>query len=293
MTQNLPCISVVTPNYNQADFLESTLKSVLGQGYTDLDYIVMDGGSTDASVSIIERYSNRLSHWESASDGGQYDALTRGFSHATGEIMGWINSDDIYLPWTLRTVGEIFRDCPEVEWITSLTQPQIAETESWTSVFTLSGISRESFLDGRHLGQGRRNKGYIQQESTFWRRSLWDKAGGTVGQTCGTAGDFELWCAFFSHADVHCVMQPLAAFRSRPGQRSEALAGRYSDESLAALDQFRAKIGHRPRLSAAACDFVHHVAKRKPAALVRRFGYISRICVAKPDSWHSAEAAFL
>lgn len=293
MIHNLPRISVVTPNFNQVDFVENTLKSVLDQGYPDLDYIVMDGGSTDGSVSTIERYSDRLSRFESAPDHGQYDAVTRGFSYATGEIMGWINSDDIYLPWTLRTIGEIFRDCPEVEWITSLTQPQIAETEAWTGVFSLSGISRESFLDGRHLGHGYRNKGYIQQESTFWRRSLWDKVGGTVGRACGTAGDFELWCAFFSHADVHCVKQPLAAFRSRPGQRSAILAERYRKESLAVLDQFRAKIGHRPRISASACDFLSSVTKRKPTALVRRFGYIAKNCVAKPDGWYSAPVAFL
>lgn len=293
MSANLPRISVVTPNYNQAPFLERTLTSVLDQDYPDLDYIVMDGGSDDGSVPVVERYEDHLSHWESVPDKGQYDAVTRGFAHATGEVMGWINSDDIYLPWTLRTVGEIFRDCPEVDWITSLTQPQIGETEAWTGVFMLPGVSRESFLDGRHLGHGYRNVGYIQQESTFWRRSLWEKAGGEVGRNCGTAGDFELWCAFFEQSEIMCVTQPLAAFRSRPGQRSQDLAERYRAESLAALRCFRKKTGHRTSPGHRAGNFLSRVFRRKPAALVRQMGYVSNACVAGPDGWYRATSLFL
>jgi hypothetical protein len=293
MIKELPRISVVTPNFNQAPFIERTLTSVLDQNYPDLDYIVMDGGSSDGSVQIVERYADRLSHWESGPDEGQYDAVTSGFSHASGDVMGWINSDDIYLPWTLQTVGEVFRDCPEVDWITSLTQPQIAETEAWTGVYKLPGVSRESFLDGRHLGHGYRNAGYIQQESTFWRRSLWEKAGSVVGKSCGTAGDFDLWCAFFAHSEICCVTQPLAAFRSRPGQRSQDLAARYEAESVTALSQCRARIGHRPRLGARAGDQMNYVFRRKPATLVRLLGYVSSNCIAKPDGWHRNEARFL
>ncbi|NKI36429.1 glycosyltransferase [Wenzhouxiangella sp. XN79A] len=293
MNTDLPRISVVTPNYNQAPFLEQTLASVLDQGYPNLDYIVMDGGSNDGSLQIVERYADRLAHWESAEDKGQYDAVTRGFAHATGDVMGWINSDDIYLPWTLRTVGEIFRDCPQVAWITSLTQPQIGETEMWTGVFTLPGVSRESFLDGRHLGFGYRNTGYIQQESTFWRRSLWEKAGAAVGQTCGTAGDFELWCAFFMQSEVCCVAQPLAAFRSRLGQRSQTLAARYEAESVTALAGCRARMGHRSRLGARTADLVSYFLRRKPAFLVGGLGYISWNCVSEQRGWKCYEAAFL
>lgn len=293
MSAALPRISVVTPNYNQAPFLARTMESVLGQGYPDLDYIVMDAGSNDGSPEIIRRHADRLSHWQSTPDKGQYDAVTRGFTHATGDVMGWINSDDIYLPWTLRTVGEIFRDCPEVAWITSLTQPQIGETEEWTGVFTLSGVSSESFLDGRHLGRGWRNRGYLQQEATFWRRELWEKAGSVVGRTCGTAGDFELWCDFFAQAEVACVTQPLAAFRSRPGQRSEALADRYALESHAALNAARKAVSHRAHFGPLIADVIHVMTRRRPAAFARGTGYDGLFCHRNSRKWTCVRAPFL
>jgi glycosyltransferase involved in cell wall biosynthesis len=113
MTEDLPVISIVTPSYNQASFLEETILSVLNQGYENLEYTVIDGGSTDGSVEIIRKYEARLAHWVSEPDEGQYHALQKGFSRAQGDLLGWLNSDDVYLPGALTAVGRAYANHPD------------------------------------------------------------------------------------------------------------------------------------------------------------------------------------
>ena len=104
----LPRITIVTPSYNQGNFIEQTIRSVCDQNYPNLEYIIMDGGSTDGSVEIIRRYASRLTHWESHKDNGQADAIYRGFELSTGNILGWLNSDDFLLPGAIRKVADYF-----------------------------------------------------------------------------------------------------------------------------------------------------------------------------------------
>jgi glycosyltransferase involved in cell wall biosynthesis len=108
-------ISIVTPSYNQAEFLETTISSVLSQGYPNLEYIIIDGGSTDGSVEIIKKYEKYVTYWISEKDQGQSDALNKGFRAATGEIVGWLNADDLYLSGCFNAIAEFFGTHPECD----------------------------------------------------------------------------------------------------------------------------------------------------------------------------------
>ena len=112
-----PKISIITPSYNQGQFLEQTILSILSQDYPNLEYIIMDGGSSDNSVEIIRKHEDNLTYWVSEPDKGQSDAINKGFQRATGDILTWLNSDDYYLPGTLHTVAEYFTQHPDVECI--------------------------------------------------------------------------------------------------------------------------------------------------------------------------------
>jgi hypothetical protein len=221
-----PRISVVTPSYNLARFLDACLHSVVSQGYPNLEYIVVDGGSTDGSVDIIKRYGEQLAYAVSEPDGGQYDALNKGFQRATGDILAWLNADDMYLPWTLSIVAEVFTAFPEVEWISSL----------YPLLWNRRGVPgdcrvRTAFGPGDMLA--------IQQESTFWRRRLWERVGGRLDTSLSLAADLELWARFWQVAPLHGVTVPLAGMRVHADQRSVRHQREIVAEAHAVLDRYR------------------------------------------------------
>jgi glycosyltransferase involved in cell wall biosynthesis len=181
-----PKISIVTPCYNSAEWLEDTIQSVLGQEYPNLEYVIMDGGSTDGSVDIIRKYEGRLAGWVSEKDDGLYDAVRKGFARTSGDIMAWLNADDMYHPGALASVAEIFSSFPEVRWLVGA-DTNFDEKGRTVNVRTSRRFSRYDFLAG--------DCKLLQQESCFWRRELWQVAcgarvGGGLGRRDALCGGF-------------------------------------------------------------------------------------------------------
>ena len=232
----LPRISIVTPSFRSAALIETTIQSVLSQGYPNLEYIIIDGAGDD-TANILRRYDGQLAYWCSEPDGGQYDAINKGFARATGDILFWLNSDDMLLPRSLFVAGDVFRRFPEIEWLSTLS-PGVWDANGYLCrVNSIPGFSKAAFLDGFFLPGTRIRGCWVQQESTFFRRSLWEKAGARIPDY-PLAGDFALWCAFYRHTALVGIDYPLAGFRTISGQRSEAV-DQYTRESQAALSDLR------------------------------------------------------
>ncbi len=177
----LPKISIVTPSFNQARFLERTLRSVLSQEYPNLEYIVIDGGSTDGSVEILRRYGDRLAYWVSEPDGGQSNALNKGFARATGEVLGWLNSDDVYCPGALWQAGRRFAEERALEVLYGGLYLIDAEDGLLDAHWAGPCDVRYTF----HVGLD------IHQQALFWRRSLHERIG-PIDETMHFSMDVDL-----------------------------------------------------------------------------------------------------
>lgn len=229
-------ISIVTPSYNSERFIERTILSVIGQSYSNCEYILVDGGSQDKTVSIIKKYEKKIVSWVSEPDEGQYHAIQKGLDRATGDILCWLNSDDMLLPEALSIVSSIFQQFPEVEWISTL-KPGAWDANGYFMGYNLiPGFSRKAYLDGYYLPGTLKRGHYIQQESTFWRRSLWERSGAKIPEHLDLAGDFALWSRFYNHAELYGVDYPLAGFRLVQGQKSEAIE-KYNNEARAVFHE--------------------------------------------------------
>ncbi len=210
-----PKITLVTPAFNSAPYIEQTFRSVVYQDYPNLEYIVVDGGSTDGTVEIIKKYERHFAWWTSEPDQGMYDAINKGFSRSTGEIMGWISGTDMLHLGSLFVLGEVFSTFPEVEWITGIptgfnekgmTVGVARKPPRWSRVRFLAGANH-----------------WIQQESTFWRRGLWKRTGGYVDATRRNGNDFELWVRFFRQAKLYPVNALIGGYRKHPDSLGEAI----------------------------------------------------------------------
>jgi len=207
---DLPKISIVTPSFNQVEFIERTILSVLDQAYPVLEYIIQDGASEDGTKEILAHYSDGLLHWESISDSGQSQALNNGFAKTTGEIMSWINSDDLLLPGTLDYVADFFIQHPEIDVVYG-NRILIDENDRQIGRWIMPSHNDEvmSWMD------------YIPQETLFWRRSLWQKSGGYVDESYRFAMDWELLIRFRdAGAKFRTIPRYLGGFRIHTDQKT-------------------------------------------------------------------------
>jgi glycosyltransferase involved in cell wall biosynthesis len=199
---NLPLVSIVTPSFNQARYLESTLRSVLDQEYPNLEYILVDGGSTDGSLDIIRRYSDRLAWWISEKDRGQTDAINKGFAHANGEILAWLNSDDTYEPNAIREAVAFLQDHPDVGLV-------YGDANFIDENGRVVGRFPAAQTNYRRLRQG---YVHIPQQSAFWRADLWRKVG-PLDPSFYFAMDYDLWVRLAALAPIQYYPRLWANFR--------------------------------------------------------------------------------
>jgi glycosyltransferase involved in cell wall biosynthesis len=194
----LPKLSIVIPSFNQGRYLEEALRSVLLQGYPDLELIVMDGGSSDDTLAVLRRYARWIAQWISAPDGGQSSAINAGFRHASGEICAWIGCDDRLLPGALIRAGSHFSHDPACKWLAGAGKLKFQSGRSGLMPSRIA--SRAELLQFWQWGNGC----FVVQPSCFWRRGLWDEAGG-VRDDLHLAMDYDLWLRFAEHAALHAV----------------------------------------------------------------------------------------
>lgn len=211
---NTPRISIVMPSLNQGRFLEAALESVLEQDYTDIELIVIDGGSTDESVGILEKHAARIAFFSSEKDSGQSEALNRGFARATGEILGWLNSDDCYRPGALRQVAAAFAD-PAVK-------------IAMCSHFGMMDADARVFEQKRNLYSGHKKLirywttggMTINQPSVFFRREVIDGFDPVLDPGLHYAMDYDLWLRITRQHEIHVVDGHWANYRFHEGSKS-------------------------------------------------------------------------
>lgn len=213
----LPTISVVTPSFNQAAFLERTILSVLEQGYPNLEYIIIDGGSTDQSVDIIRRHGPRLAYWESVPDRGQSHAINKGMAHTRGEILTWLNSDDFLEPGALLTVARAFQEQPHAGVVVGAGQK--VDTSGRRVYYK---EPRDLTFDG--LCQWMTGNNFMQP-SCFFRREAWE-ACGPLDEDIHIALDVDLWLKMAKHTAFHKVDALLSTATFHPAAKTAALRHR-------------------------------------------------------------------
>jgi glycosyltransferase involved in cell wall biosynthesis len=246
---SLPKISIVTPSYNQAPFIEWTVRSVLWQRYPNLEYIVMDGGSKDGTQAVLEPYRDRFAHYQSARDKGQAEAIHNGFARATGDIMAYLNSDDMLAPGALHWVAQFFADHPEVDAVYSH-RCTVDENNKVIYYWILP----------RHSDWYMTRWDLIPQETCFWRRRLFERSG-NIDPGFRFAMDYDLFVRFMRNGRMVRANRFLGVFRKHTEAKTSQLLETIGTEEIARVWE-RYGLRHRKVHSLVSARFFNSVNRR-------------------------------
>jgi len=198
----LPLVSIVTPSYNHARYIEATMQSVLTQDYPRIEYIVVDGGSNDGTVEVVKKYEDKLAWWVSEKDNGQTDAINKGFARATGSILAWLNSDDTYEPGAVSAAVKYLQEHPKVGMV-------YGDCNFINENGKVIGRFNSAQTDYRLLRQG---YVHIPQQTMFFRSDLWKQVG-PLDPSFYFAMDYDLWTRIAARSAIRYVPQTWANFR--------------------------------------------------------------------------------
>lgn len=237
-----PRITVVTPSFNQARFIGQTLRSVLEQGYPDLEYFVVDGGSSDGSVDIIRAHADRLAGWVSEPDRGQSHAINKGLARATGEILCWLNSDDCLEPGALQTAAQI------------LAPGSGRQALVGHALLVDDRTGERRFVRGEYRGRlqllSPKFEYALHQPSIFWRRELTEKIG-LLDESLHLIMDFDYWWRMAQHCDFHNVDRVLSSIHRHAATKTGDDHREYHAQRLAYIDRQRRRLSRTERLKLA------------------------------------------
>ena len=244
-------VSIITPSFNQSAYLEQTILSVLNQDHSNIEYIVIDGASTDNSVDIIKKYGSKLAYWVSEKDNGQADAINKGFARATGDIVAWLNSDDYYLAGTISAVVKVFEENPDVVLVYG-NMLAVDEHGKTFNILNYKQLTLEDLLCFQIIGQ----------PAVFMRRSALQKTGG-LDSTFHFLLDHHLWIRLAQQGMILHVDQTWAAARYHSEAKNRAKAAEFGREAFRILENVEqdgnlasilARINRRARASAHRVD---------------------------------------
>jgi glycosyltransferase involved in cell wall biosynthesis len=218
-------ISIVTTTFNAMPYIVDTTRSVLQSSYPDLEYLIIDAGSSDGTLEHLRSIQDSRVRLEVMKGSRPYEAVDWGFRHASGDVLAWLNGDDLYYPGTISCAAKLFTEFPDVDWITGL--PSFVDAEGQcTMVALLSSYPKQYIENGWFTDSA---LGSLIQESMFWRRGLYEAAGG-LNLDYDLAGDFELWTRFAKHAPLVAVSTLFAAWRRHGRNRGLIGASAYLNE---------------------------------------------------------------